>query len=394
MVTVEHAPKFITKEFSPIHQITDLQMIKTLRCDGFNEFFKPRSMKFTDHYAEQYRPHTGGKAFVRSGFIQGTDDKLYSINLIRDLDNIGVIVRGDNNQDVLKVNFRDRRKDGELGATPPKLLREIGGYDKTQIPPRSKEIGATSWYYSSPGDKQIPGRKSVEFSIVSSNPTKSLAKALESKQAHLREDAKELTTFIDDPFAFIPFSKPTEEGVKHWWYLWKQVVQRGLRGKRIPYPGQTAQSGFTGFFDHVVDQSKKLLTPLGFTHLSRVPTWNYVWNLNMDRGFKPDDLEQHEEALAFFKKLTNVKLPEDKILGDLNYKNPLFSWIAITPFIMQLNPAYTPVFNAPVAGFVEGNLQNLFESMKAQFVNPENNEVSTYPLAPGRNLWHSLDLTS
>lgn len=394
MGKVENPLAFITSEYSPIHQVADEQLIQTLQCPGFDEIFKSDSIRFVSKkYGPQIILHTGGMAHIKRGTIQGVDDKMYTLSIIRDLDNAGIIIQDENAREVSKVNYRDRRNDGKREATAPHLLQTIGNIADEDVPDRSRNIGATSWYYSSKGDEQIPGRKSVEFSITSSNPTESIADFLEHKQDKLSVDSKQLASFIDDPFAYIPFSDPSKENVDKWWTLWWHVVQRGLRDKKIPYPGQTSRKGFTGFFDHVLESSKDLLNPLGFTHLSGVPSWYYVWQLNMKNGFLPDDPVQHKEAGDFFDRLYDLDLPNGKKMHQVDYKSGLYSWITVAPFMMQLNPQYEPTLNIDHA-FVNGDFKALYHAMQTRFVDLKSNEVSTYPLAPGRNLWHSLDLTS
>lgn len=383
--------KHKSHEVSPVNRLTDNQLIQTLQCPGFLNVFDIQSLTFSHNgYGQQYFLHTGAVAQVKRGTITGVNGEQYSVSLIRDLDNAGVHVTNLDGKVVTKVSYRDRRCDGTPEATPPTILRYVGGVCANQIPERSKEIGATSWYYSGPTDVELPERKSVEFSIASSNPLLQIEDLLKHKEGKLSVNPKMLASFIDNPFAYIPFDQPNKENIDKWWTLWWHVVQRGLREKKIPYPGQTSQSGFTGFFDHVLHESKALLEPLGYTHLSGVPTWGYVWNLNLKNGFQPDDVVQHQEALTFFDKVRAVTLPDGRKLEELNYKSGLHSWLAVAPFIMQLNPSYEPELHIDHK-YVNGDFKALFGSMKKQLVT-ENNEVWTYPLAPGRNLWHSLEL--
>jgi len=307
--------KRMQSELSPISQLTDSQLLKTLQCPGFLATLNIDSLSFlSERYGQQYILHTGAMAKIKRGSILGINGNQYSVSLVRDLDNAGVSVTDLDGKEVIKVSYRDRRFDGTPEATPPTLLQNIGHFRPEEIPVRSRSIGATSWYYSGPTDVELPARKSVEFSIASSNPLLQMETLLRNKEAKLSVNPKMLASFIDDPFAYIPIDQPSKENIDKWWTLWWHVVQRGLRGKKIPYPGQTSQSGFTGFFSHVLNESRELLAPLGYTHLSGVPTWGYVWNLNLKNGFQPDNLEQHQEALSFFEKTRSITLPDGKKL--------------------------------------------------------------------------------
>ncbi len=394
MGNLEKLP-FLTSEHARIHALNDGQLLQTILCDGFKNAVKLNTLSFPSKaYGESRILHTGGNAHIKRGSLESKDGTQLSVSLIRDIDNAGVIVQNCDGEEITKVVFRDRRADGTLGATPPAILTHVGKKAPSDVPTRSRQVGATSWYYSSPEDVQIVGRKSIEFSITSSNPEQSIAHLLEQKQSKLSVDAKQLASFIDDPFAYIPFDQPTPDNINKWWTLWWHVIQRGVRQKKIPFPGQTSQSGFKGFFDHVVTKSKELLKPLGYTHLSGVPTWYYVWNLNMKKGFQPDNPEQHEEALQFFSKLDGVVVPSHppKKLEELEHKSALASWIAVAPFMMQLSPEFVPELNIDHT-FVNGDFKAIYASMMEQFYNKEQRAFYTYPLAPGRNLWHSLDLS-
>ena len=385
--------KFTTPEFSPLQKITDDQLVNTLTCKGFSEIFNTGSLKFaSNNYGPQNILHTGASAYIKRGAILDNDYQQYSVTIMRDLDNAGIMVHDQNGHEVAKINYRDRRFDGSLEATPKKLLRSIGNYSENDIPDRSNKIGATAWYYSSDIDKQPPGRKSVEFSIVSSDPKKKISNLLLNKQASLPVNAEHLASFIDDPFAYIPFDKPTQKNINKWWTLWWHIVQRGLRDKSIPYPGQVSQAGFSGFFKHVLQESKHLLSSLGYTHLSGVPTWYYVWNLNLKNGFMPENSAQHDEALDFFNKMYSLPLPDGRRLNsdEVDYKSGLYSWVAVAPFMLQLAPDIKPKLEIDDK-YNNNNFDSLYNSMKEKFID-KNGKVHTYPLAPDRNLWHSIEL--
>lgn len=384
---------FLTHEHAPVNRLSDAQLLSAIMCKGFQNAMQMNTLRFTDQkYHEVLSPETGGRLHIKTGHMLDQHGNDVDVRLVRDLDNAGVVVRDRRNDELTHVIYRDRSHDGTLGATPPHILTMIGSHPPDTIPERSHKVGATSWYYSSPTDVQADGRRSVEFSITSSDPSKSIEHFLEQKENKLSVPPKLLAQFIDNPFSYIPFDHPTPEAMNQWWTLWWHVVQRGLREKKIPYPGQTSQSGFEGFFTHVLETSKQLLKPLGYTHLSGVPTWYYVWNLNIKNGFVPDDTNQHAEATAFFERLHRVKLPSGKRLDELDYKSGLYSWIAVAPFMMQLAPEYIPELHIDHK-FVNGDFKDLYQGMMDQFYDKDQRAFYTYPLAPGRNLWHSLDLS-
>ncbi|PIQ71570.1 hypothetical protein COZ40_02340 [Candidatus Roizmanbacteria bacterium CG_4_10_14_3_um_filter_39_13] len=380
------------KEASLLHNITDEQLLNTLNCPGFSTIFKPESLQFINNkYGPQQMIHTGAQSYIRRGHIIGQDGNDYSVSLIRDLDNAGVVITAPDNNQLAKVMFRDRHNDGTLESTPPKFLRSLGNYSGP-IPGRSLGIGSTPWCYTFKGDKQPSGRKSVEFSIVSSSPEAKLVDLLTKKQDRLSVDANELSIFIDDPFEYIPTAgNITPDNIDYWWTLWWHVVQRGIRGKEIPYPGQLSKVGFKGFFRHVLSNAKELLQPQGFTHLSGIPTWKYVWDMNLSHGFLPDDPEQHQEAVDFFERMRTIELPDGKKLSDIDPRSSLHSWIAVAPFAMQLDPQYQPKLKIDHK-YTNGDFDKLFKSMQETLVTEDKAEVHTYPFYPGRNLWHSLDL--
>lgn len=423
-------------EFSPLHRISDKELLAAIACPGFKEKFAletsniPLDDKLSDDkkYRREIDPLTQAEFLIKELKIADKNGKEYNLRFTRDLDNLGIYLYDkDSNLNLIKFNLRDRHCDGDFSATPPFFLSEIplflkhlqknnnGNFSNLkipakplEIPSRSKKIGTTNWYYSALEDKIDAGKRGVEFSIVSSHPDSLIAKKLEVKADKLYSgiNLKSFAEFIDDPFAFIPFKNPTEENLSLWWKYWFQVVNRGLRGKIIPYPGQTSQNSFNGFFNHILEQSRKLLKSLGFTHLSGVPTWYYVWQINIAKKFQPDNQKMHQETLDFFKNLWEIEIPNSfknslgrsklfsvKELTDQEKINkvkrdPLLSWFATAPYVLMLNPEFTPQLNLKT----EHN-----ESFKQTLINlktgfTKNGKISHYPLFPGRNLWHSLEL--
>ncbi len=396
-------PVETVKEFepSPLSRITDARLLEMACCPNFQERFEPGSFEPLSDYSWGFNSHTGGYAEERYGRIHPKEGGQYlNVRFRRDLDNAGVaIIDPASRRPVLHLNLRDRRYDGTDMSTPPSYLRSIGGKD--EIPLRSYFVGGTNWYYASPMvDAVEEGRASVEFSITSSDPSLDLEGLLNQKACRLHIDPRTLLSFIDDPFAALPgasFSDGSEEqfraGLNDWYRMWWQVVNRGLRGKSIPYPGQTSVAGFKGFFKHVVAEVTDTLAEYGYTHLSGVPTWYYVWGMNLHNGFRPDNEHLHRAAARFFAAQEQMSLPSlgvrslnEERLGDLDGKNPLHSWFAVLPYALELDPEFSPAIG--MGEEAERNFHETYGHARAAYIRKL--EIVTYPLRPGLNLWHSL----
>lgn len=303
----------------------------------------------------------------------------------RDPLNIAITVTSPNgHHPSVYFRLRDRRRDGTPASTPPKLLQVIGGLSPDKIPPESHELGVDDWYHAAPCDRQPPDRQSVEFSIASANPGWDILTMLRNKQEHLFTDPDKLADFIHDPFAALPVDPNNTEALKIWYRNWWQVVNRGLRGKTIPYPGQTALQGYKGFFKHAVARAEQLLYPLGFTHLTAVPTWYYVWALNLAQGFQPDDINTHLAASEFFELVKYTPVPDvfkQQRLIEYGERHPLLSWFSVLPFAMMGNHGYIPELGLPSEH--ERNFNGTVTLAKNTYGNRH------YPLLPGKNLWHS-----
>lgn len=386
-------------EPSPLTRLTDKEMVNIIACPGFLSHFDMESLFWEGFYPFVYNEEAEGYQSVKTGKIRDKNGIEYLVLVQRDLDNCGILIVDNQGILYLRLNLRDRRFDGMPEATSPYFLKEIGGMTSSEIPERSKYIGGTNWYYSSPRwDRQVEGRRSVEFSIYAADPNLLLADCLKNKEGNLFVDPDKLTKFIRDPFKFIPFADPNKENLSEWYTLWWQVVNRGLRGKKIPYPGQASQQGFKGFFNHAVKETRKVLGKIEFTHLSGVPTWYYIWGLNLSAGFQPDNQFLAQETERFFNALERVELPDFaktykgekvNVLGDIDRRDPLFSWYAVLPFALELNPQVNPNISLQV---ISGDSFNeTFEKAKAGFYDGKG--VITYPLRPGRNIWHSIETT-
>ncbi len=382
-------------EASPLHRITDGQLLKAVSCTGFLERFRPETEQLEPEYRPIVNAHTEGYEMVREGHIQDRDGQEYGVRYARDLDNIGLTIHHADGTPIVHLKLRDREFDGTLEATSPHYLQTIGGVAEENIPYRSRFLGGTNWYYS--GERDVPPHKSVEFSIVSSDPTKRLDSRLGMKGEALWVPAERLARFIDDPFAFIPFNNPTPSALNEWYTMWWQVANRGLRGKSIPFPGQTSENGFRGFFKHTVAEVSQLIGDLGYTHLSGVPTWQYVWSLNLANGFFPDHSDHHEQALSFFTALDEMQLPHpgrkrresDRRVGHLDQKDPLRSWLAVLPFAMNAQPDFVP--HLAIAPELSQGFDTIYQTMHAHLGQPDGS-VRSYPLNPANNLWHSKEV--
>lgn len=381
-----------------IRHMSDEELLRIVTCSSFRENYDVENISLEQNYHRYLNPETKAWQKIKEGYCtRKSDSTEYKVFFSRDLDNLGVkFVDKENHCPILYLNFRDRKHDGSLNATSPFYLNAYGD-PNNPIPKRSNYIGGTNWYYSSKEyDTQFKGRKSVEFSIISSDPCSYLSEKLLTKKAKLLIDPLTLCHFIDDPFRFIPNNPGYKAMMDNWYLMWWQVVNRGLRGKNIPLPGQTSETGFKGFFREIIQNCKEKLPKYGYTHMSGVPTWGYVWRLNILNGFLSDNNDLHMKAVNFFRALDSIKLPSNiakknntEFLGDLDDKDPLKSWYAVMPFILKLNPDYCP--NLQIEKEYQQNFNEAFSKIRESI--SINNEVLTYPLEPGKNLWHSLKLT-
>lgn len=387
-----HGQKF---PFSAVTTIEDRRMFAAINCPGVQDIFGAEAigLPVAGHY-EEVNPQTGGVEWVRNKQIKDKHGRHYKLKFAFDLDNRSVTIERETDGGwltIARLNVRDRAHDGTRESTPPNFL------NTPDVPERSKYVGGTLWRYSNPDvDRQLPGRSSVEMSRVSSDPAKIILDELISTEGI--EGARILARFINNPFAALPFDDPSSVKLTQWYKLWWKVLNQGLLGERIAYPGQVAEQGFKGFSPYVLKSLSEILGEHNYTHISSVPTWLYVWRMNINgSGFSPDNAIQHKEALDFLERLGGVKLPvlEDSQSGkvvcvrDLFEKNPTISWLALAPFALQLDSSIQPQLN------IEKKEQDLFgnvlSSIKQNLIDP-NGVVATYPLAPDRNLWHSKEV--
>lgn len=383
-----------------LQEIPVERLLAMASCQNFQEQINLNKLELTSDWINQYNHKTQASWQICLGTIANFQGQLHQLQAWRDLDNLGLAIFGFENPDqiILRLNLRDRRCDGTDEATSPYYLQTVGGLTPTQIPPRSKQLGATNWYYSNPDyDKPPIGMLGAEFSITASDPRSCLEPLLLKKAGKLTVDPRQLYQFIDDPFAQIPYNDVNEMSLNSWYQHWWQVVNRGLRGKSIPYPGQASQTGYKGFFQHVIKETGQTLRDLDYSHLCGVPTWRYVWGLNLYNGFLPENNGQHQQAVNFFNQQNEIELPsfshkylqKDK-LGDLDNRHPLHSWFAILPFVLELDPEINPQVN--LNREFATNFNETLECAKTVYC--QNDNVITYPLRPGQNLWHYLKLES
>ncbi len=372
-------------EPASIHTASQQELLSTIACEGFKKSFDLGSFNLTQKKVVEVHEGLGED---QMGTILKRDGKKYRVHFIRDLDNYGVIVTDESNENVVtKVVLRERSHDGSFESGSPQYLKIIDGLSEEQIPERSRHIGFTNWSYAEKNDIQEPGVKSLELSVISSDPDRVLLDQL-LKKNRLFVNPRELAKFIDDPFAYIPFNEVSEKTINLWWKYWFQVADRGMRGKEIPQPGQTSQRGFDGFFSNTLQTTEVLAKKTGHTHLTAIPTWTYVWHAFIERGYKPTDMEQYQETIDFMERIGSVILSNDKPVSTLSPKHPLASWLSVAPFVLQLNPDFVPTLGIdPVR---EKRFQELYTNLKNAV--QSNGEVKTYPFSPGRSLWLSKKL--
>lgn len=368
-------------EQNPLHAISQEELLGALSCKGFVSKYDVSSVK---HGKRNLVHQNGAWGLDQTATISDSQHtKKYKLHFVEDLDNSGIIVTdGQNTTTYSKIVLRDRSHDGSPEATPPHYLQVINGYSAKDIGERSKKLAFTTWSYSNPSDVIRTGQHAVELSIVSADPEQVLLDRL-LKKNRLFVDPKQLSQFIDDPFSYIPFGFSDPKEIDLWWKYWFQVVDRGLRGKEIPQPGQTAQRGFEGFFKHTISASEKLAKECGYTHLTAVPTWTYVFHAFLENGFVPTNKKQAEEAFNFLNSLGKTELLNGEQLSTHHPKDPLFSWLAVAPYVIELNTNHMP--NLGIDETREQRFQMLYMNLKKSL--QQGDTVLTYPLAPGRNFW-------
>jgi len=379
--------KRIQSEPANIHSVGDRAILNTIACDGFRQKFDMSSYRPTQ---KRIRQVNGGFGEDQMGTITKKDGTLYRTHIIRDLDNYGVIITGGSTNSIAtKVILRERAHDGSPESGSPYYLSCLDQISGAQIPIRSYGVGYTNWSYSNPRDALKPGESALELSIVSSDPDRSLLRQLLKKNS-LFVNAIELAKYIDDPFAYIPFPDPKDSSqqvdqnsINLWWKYWFQVVDRGMRGKEIPHPGQTSQRGFEGFFTHTLKMTEELAKKTNHTHLTAIPTWLYVWHAFRERGYEPVDAIQNQEMVEFINQLNTITLPNQTTIRDLSPKHPLTSWLAVAPFVMQLNPQFTPQLGIDETR--ENRFKHIYSELNAALC--VDGLVKTYPFYPGYNLW-------
>lgn len=403
------AEKLVTTE-SPVSKITPQRLIGALACPAFRRHYDIDHPQHITPIHEELMDN-GAFAQVQEDSICDDRGRAHLVRFTRDRNGVLLqVFSSEHPLEVIKLGIRDRGSDGTPAASPPKYLKEIGGVGEKNIPPESYDNGATNWYYSSPAyDTPPPHIRAAEFSISSSDEAALIVKALrqngDKKDKLFDRNPEQLAAFIEDPFAMIPPPGSKPEEINRWYRYWWQVTNRALRGKSIPYPGQSSQHGFEGYFDHVVDQSVALLKELGYTHLSGVPSYHHVWDLNLRHGFEPENPVLHAQAVEFDQVLKSVPLPQfssealhgAQTLGDTLRKegkpdrtrSPLLSWYALLPYMLMSHPEHQPFIN--INHGVEDQFQEAFAKAASSFSTASG--IISYPLAPGQNLWHSKPLT-
>ena len=383
MINIESLLKYtgINTEISKLDEIEDEQLLEAIYCEGFKKIFP--DIKLTHgEYLPQFNNKTGGFLLVKQQEIFDKEGKPYNLILKRDISSISIEITDNNAGIILGLKLRDRSHDGKPEASAPNFLRR-NALTSDLPPPRSLLNGNGTWFHSGPKDRPQNGVNSIEISIISSNPNQLLENFFLKKADRLNHSVTDLVNFIDDPFAQIPFDNPNPENLNHWYSMWWQVVNRGLRDKTIPQPGQTARSGFHAYLDHVINSVKQLIKPLGFNEISAIPTWLYVMEMFKNRGFSMNENDLNR-LTEFLEKLNSLELPhstrrEQKIsLKDLSDKHPLKSWFAILPFIIKLNLEFIPEIKDDLSIFTE-----IYKLAKNAF--QDGNYY--YPLTPDQNLW-------
>lgn len=396
-------------ELSPLHAISDRQLIKLIACPGIMKRFNIGDLteKFTLRGNQEVRVNTitGATYTTREEEITDRQGKPFQLEILRDLDSVVIQIKTTEEKNgkvpVVKVGLRDREFDGTPKASPQFFLHAFDGIPITSTPERSQWLGAVDWHYSGEFDKVDPNLQAVELSVVSSDPDINVRdllvqKQLRSERERLWVDPHSLANFIDDPFAQLPEGDPPSESEMNNWYLhWWQVTNRILRGKPVALPGQTSLKAFEGFLEHVTVQSEQYIKELGYNTLSAVPTWEYVRQKFQRLGFTPDNTIQHQQAEKFTAILENMQLPhltrrDDNFrTRDFVNRKALISWLAILPFAIQKSPNFSPTL--PINSNHEKGFRNVFQAVK-DAVSTNDGTVLTYPLAPGNNLWYSLSL--
>lgn len=353
--------KSINTETSPLSSVTNERLFNTIQCPGFLLHFNVNSLKETERIVIN---NYGARGVDQGADIADKNGNLYRVHFVEDIDNRGIIVTTlDGSQIVTKVVLRNRTDDATLGATPPEFLYTINGVPLDQAPPRSKELAFTTWSYSNPGDKLPDGTRMAELSIVSADPERELLNQLIKKNS-LFVPSEQLARFIDDPFSYIPRGNAiNEDSINTWWKYWFQVVNRGLRNKSIPQPGQTSQKGFEGFFSHSLSEAEDISKSAGYTHLSAVPTWTYVWHSFIEKGYLPTDSVQGQEAETFINMIRSITLLDDTLLTSLSPKNPIASWLAVAPYVIELSNDKVPVLG--IDDEREARFHELYSRLKA-----------------------------
>lgn len=385
MINTEFANQ-LKSEPASIHAATRQEILSTTACKGFETQFNINSVALT---RKRIISVNGGFGEDQMATIKRNNGDAYRIHFIRDLDNSGIIVTDEPGKHIVsKVVLRERDHDGTFEACSPYYLKTLDGLTDEQVPSRSRHIGYSAWSYSGDIDKLKQGEKALELSIVSSDSDKALLGMLLKKKG-LFVRPRELAKYIDDPFAYIPMGEDiNEQSVTTWWKYWFQVVDRGMRGKDIPQPGQTSQRGFDGFFSNVLYASEKIAKKTGHTHLTAIPTWSYVWHAFVERGYEPTNKQQEKEAVDFFKRIGTIILPDGNPVSHHSPKHPITSWLAIAPFVLQLNPNFVPCIG--LDDIREKRFQTIYNQIKNAVQSDEG--VKTYPFFPGRNLWLSKKL--
>jgi hypothetical protein len=255
--------------------------------------------------------------FLTNGFeiVQSHDEQNAQIKIMN------------NDQQVFLYKLRDRTRDGK-------------SWKKTEL---------CEWNYNHQNDvhKGIP----VEQSRYWGHPEHPLTDIYDV----------EIAQFIKDPFDLIPYDNPSQTAMESWICKWKEVINNS---PNIPYPGQQSLQNVAGLAQHIDKASTKVLKEKKYTHLTSVPSWVHIAQINRHYGFS-FSFNQDRQHFDDFEK----RLPEDKKLA---------SWVGVLQFWNEL---------ADSNGIIPEDYVD-----KYAIIRDESRIVMTYPLSPERNLWQEKQL--
>lgn len=261
-----------------------------------------------------------------------------------------------------KLNLREDGTTSRLQIVDPNTERIWVNYslrDRSNDGPTWRASKLSSWPARGVHDVH-PYGTAVEESKYWLDPRSPLSEVFSPEES----------VFIENPFELIPFDDPQPDKLMKWYTMWREL----MNNPHTPYPGYYALSTIGGATRGIFEDTLILLGKKGYTHLTSVPTWFHVAQLNEHLGFDYTHEEDGSQMKAFTSAIEPAAATIDSPISD---RRIVTSWNAVLHYWAEvaekegLDPE-SFVTPGSIARSVTG-------------------DVLTYPLRPEYNIWQNIE---